>query len=109
LRLQGRTNARLHLLAGDLGAEFVAPLDREAFGSVRGHLGGCDFNLVVALDTSDTARTGVVRHSLELELAHDTTHATRTLTGDGLIPPNVDPARARSALEAFCYSFVSHG
>ncbi|HEX5097357.1 MAG TPA: hypothetical protein VFX21_15120 [Acidimicrobiia bacterium] len=109
LRLQGRTNARLHLLARDLGARFVAPLDREAFGAVRGRLAGCDFDLHVVPDTSDTALTGVVRHSLELALARENTNARRRFSGDGLVPPNVDPARARSALEAFCFSFVSRG
>ena len=109
LRLQGRTNARLHLLARDLNAEFVAPLDREAFGAVRGRLAGCDFDLHVVPDTSDTALTGVVRHNLELELARENANARRRFSGDGLVPPNVDPARARSALEAFCFSFASRG
>ena len=109
LRLQGRINARLHLLARDLGAEFVAPLDREAFGAVRGRLGGCAFDLHVVHDTSDTALTGVVRHNLELQLARENHNARRRFSGDGLVPPNIDPARARSALEAFCFSFVSRG
>ena len=109
LRLQGRTNARLHLLARDLGVEFVAPLDREAFGAVRGRLGGCEFDLHVVPDTSDAAPTGVVRHNLELELARENQNARRRFSGDGLVPPDIDPARARSALEAFCFSFASRG
>ncbi|MGQ0824188.1 MAG: hypothetical protein ACT4OX_03990 [Actinomycetota bacterium] len=107
LRLQGRTNARLHLLARELGADFVAPDNWDTFAVVRGQTGGCRFELRIVRDPSDAARTGVIRHGLELEIEHGATRATRTLSGEGLTPPNLDPHRVRSALEAHCYSFMS--
>ena len=68
IRIQGRTNARLLLLSRELKAEFLAPSNWDAFAAVRGELSGCQFELRVERDTSDVARTGAIRHVLELDL-----------------------------------------
>jgi hypothetical protein len=53
------------------------------------------------------ACSGAIRHVLELDLQQGATRASRMLAGEGLLPPALDPARVRSAVEANCYSFMS--
>ena len=106
VRLQGRTHARMFLLARDLEAEFVAPADRDAFAAVRGRTGGCSWELRVVLDNSDVARTGTIRHNLELDLIHDANESKFRFSGVGLVPPGLDPARVRAEIEAHCATFV---
>jgi len=88
LRLHGRANARLHILARAMDAQFVEPPSPSAFAKVRGRVLGCVFELRVA------------HRRLEFELRHYSAHETHRLDGDGLVPPEIDPVRLRAAIEA---------
>jgi len=96
LRLQGRTNARLHILAQDLDAEFIAPSNRSEFALVQGRRYGCSFEV------------RIVHRRLEFELRHYTAIETRRLDGEGFTPPDIDPGRVRAAIETAAADLSGH-
>jgi hypothetical protein len=95
IRNQGRANAALLLLARAMHAEFVEPTSRNAFATVRGRAAGCTFELHLTNEkTTLTAR-------------HFHTQQTFRLDATGCVPPDLDPALLRAAVEETCDRFAT--
>ena len=99
IRVQGRTNAALLLLAREMQAEFVEPPDQREFAIVRGRTHGSTFDLRVAQPP------GSKQPRLFLSVRHFQNQAAAPLDGEGLSIPDLDPAVVRIAIEQACESF----
>jgi hypothetical protein len=102
VRMQGRTNAALHLAARDMNAEFVAPEREDEFAGLRGRAHSCAFDLHVSQAKKEHGP------ALVLVVRHFHTQATWRLEGPGLGLPDVDPIALKNAIERACYSFAAN-
>jgi hypothetical protein len=96
IRVQGRTNAALLLVAREMHAEPANPRD---FATVRGRTHGSTFELRVIQPP------GSKLPLLYLSVRHFQNQAAAPLEGDGLTIPDLDPAVVRFAIEQSCSTF----
>src|SRR4051794_21400257 len=101
IRMQGRANAALLLLARELNGEFVEPADELHFARVRGRVQGCTFELRV------TEPAGNREPALSLTVRHFHTQNTQSLDGEGLRLPDLDPGALQAAIENACSQFAT--
>ena len=101
IKHQGRANAALVLLAGDMAAQFVPPASEQDFAAVQGRAKGCTFDLRVS--GSRRERDSV----LELTVRHYSAQTTVRLDGPGCTVPDLDPGVLRDAIEQVCHSFAN--
>ncbi len=101
IRVRGRTNAALLLVAREMQAEFVEPPDPRDFATLRGRTEGSTFELRVAQPQ------GSKRPRLFLTVRHFQNHAASPLDGEGLSVPDLDPAAVTFAIEHACRSFAN--
>ena len=99
IKVQGRTNAALLLVARVMQAEFVEPPDPREFAIVRGRTNGSTFELRVSQPS------GAKQPRLFLSVRHFQNQAAAPLDGQGLTVPDVDPAVVKFAVEQACESF----
>ena len=59
-----------------------------------------------AAQGDEALMTKTIRHNLELELIHNANDSKFRFSGDGLVPPGLDPARVRTEIEAHCATFA---
>ena len=98
---QGRANAALVLLAGDMEAQFLPPASKQDFAAVQGRAKGCTFE--VRVSGSRRERQSV----LEVTVRHYSAQTTVRLDGPGCTVPDLDPALLREAIEDVCQSFAT--
>ena len=102
IRVQGRANAALHLVAREMQAEFVEPVDEREFATVRGRTHGSTFELRI------TQPPGAKKPLLFLSVRHFQSQAVAPLDGEGLSVPDLDPAAVQYAVERACHTFATH-
>jgi len=99
IRVQGRTNAALLLVAREMHAEFAEPANPHDFAIVRGRTHGSTFELRVV------PPPGSKQPVLYLSVRHFQNQAAAPLEGEGLTIPDLDPAVVRYAIEQSCSTF----
>lgn len=111
LALQGRSNARLALLADAIGGELVPPADKQSFARLQGRLHGCVYTISIVHNPSPPPGPDGLftyhEYVVQVHMRHFTANETAVLHGDGLVPPNLQVERLRDALEAACTRFAA--
>jgi hypothetical protein len=101
IRVQGRANAALFLVARTMGADFVEPPTEQEFAGVQGRTHGCVFDLRVSPTANDHA-------TLILEVRHFHTQQIVPLAGPGLDVPELDPDAIQRAIDDACATLATN-